>query len=49
MNKITQVLILILLEDTLRDCSNVRYNTTLSVLILILLEDTLRDKTVIKL
>ena len=40
--RIISVLILVLMEDALRDRQTTRYNTALSVLILVLMEDALR-------
>ncbi len=41
--KKSEVLILILMEDTLRDDEEIKFNAVHTVLILILMEDTLRD------
>ena len=41
---VNAVLILVLMEDTLRECLTRTHRATNYVLILVLMEDTLRDK-----
>ena len=44
-SKLTEVLILVLMEDALRVFHGIRRNEVLHVLILVLMEDALRDKS----